>query len=168
MVKATFDNLSKDKQDRVTEALLKEFSAHTLASAQVARIVKEARIARGTFYKYFEDLTDAYQYLFKLAMRDLHTGLTGRMGADELYQMTKDFVTKATGSQYYNLIRLHYAANEALLPSSRPNKQMPACAWAAMALSHEAIKEALLDPDKADFYLDREHEVLEKLFSQHK
>lgn len=113
-------------------------------------------------------MTDAYQYLFKLAMRDLHTGLTGRMGADELYQMTKDFVTKATGSQYYDLIRLHYAANEALLPSSRPNKQMPACAWAAMALSHEAIKEALLDPDKADFYLDREHEALEKLFSQHK
>ena len=139
-----------------------------LASAQVARIVKEAGIARGAFYKYFEDLTDAYQYLFKLAMRDLHTGLTGRMGADELYQMTKDFVTKATGSQYYDLIRLHYAANEALLPSSRPNKQMPACAWAAMALSHEAIKEALLDPDKADFYLDREHEALEKLFSQHK
>ena len=130
MVKATFENLSKDKQDRVTAALLKEFSAHTLASAQVARIVKEAGIARGAFYKYFEDLTDAYQYLFKLAMRDLHTGLTGRMGADELYQMTKDFVTKATGSQYYDLICLHYAANEALLPSSRP-KQMPACAWAA-------------------------------------
>lgn len=119
MVKATFENLSKDKQDRVTEALLKEFSAHTLASAQVARIVKEAGIARGAFYKYFEDLTDAYQYLFKLAMRDLHTGLTGRMGADELYQMTKDFVTKATGSQYYDLIRLHYAANEALLPSKQ-------------------------------------------------
>ena len=164
MVKATFENLSKDKQDRVTEALLKEFSVHTLASAQVARIVKEAGIARGAFYKYFADLTDAYQYLFKLAM---HTGLIGRMGADELYQMTKDFVTKATGSQYYDLIRLHYAANEALLPSSRP-KQMPACTWAAMALSHEAIKEALLDPDKADFYLDREHEALEKLFSQHK
>ncbi len=49
MVKATFENLSKDKQDRVTEALLKEFSAHTLASAQVARIVKEAGIARGPF-----------------------------------------------------------------------------------------------------------------------
>lgn len=112
-------------------------------------------------------MTDAYQYLFKLVMRDLHTGLTGRMGADELYQMTKDFVTKATGSQYYDLIRLHYAANEALLPSNKP-KQMPACAWAAMVLSHEAIKEALLDPDKADFYLDREHEALEKLFSQHK
>lgn len=167
MVKATFENLSKDKQDRVTEALFKEFSAHTLASAQVARIVKEAGIARGAFYKYFEDLTDAYQYLFKLAMRDLHTGLTDRMGADELYQMTRDFVTKATGSQYYDLIRLHYAANEMLLPSNKP-KQMPACAWAAMALSHEAIKEALLDPDKADFYLDREHEALEKLFSQHK
>ena len=29
MVKATFENLSKDKQDRVTAALLKEFSAHT-------------------------------------------------------------------------------------------------------------------------------------------
>ena len=151
----------------ISQSLLSLLREQNFNDISVTDICNHAMITRATFYKYFEDLTDAYQYLFKLAMRDLHTGLTGRMGADELYQMTKDFVTKATGSQYYDLIRLHYAANEALLPSHKP-KQMPACAWAAMALSHEAIKEALLDPDKADFYLDREHEALEKLFSQHK
>lgn len=67
MVKETFTNLDEHKKQRVTQALLHEFSQHSLADAQVARIVKEANIARGAFYKYFTDLTDAYLYLYQIA-----------------------------------------------------------------------------------------------------
>ena len=62
MVKQTFFNLPDEKKQRVTTALLHEFSNHPLPDAQVARIVTEAEIARGAFYKYFDDLTDAYAY----------------------------------------------------------------------------------------------------------
>ena len=54
-----------------------EFSQHPLAQAQVARIVKQADIARGAFYKYFSDLKDAYQYAFKTVIGRLHTGIAG-------------------------------------------------------------------------------------------
>ncbi|MDT7013413.1 TetR/AcrR family transcriptional regulator [Levilactobacillus namurensis] len=72
MPTTTFDHLTAPKRDRITAALLTEFSAHSLATAQVARIVKQADIARGAFYKYFADLTDAYQYLYGLALDQIH------------------------------------------------------------------------------------------------
>ena len=59
MPSQTFLNLKPEKQARIYAALLTEFSAYPLAKAQVARIVKEAQIARGAFYKYFADLNDA-------------------------------------------------------------------------------------------------------------
>ena len=68
MPSTTFKNLNRQKKELITNALLTEFSQHSLASAQVARIVKQAGIARGAFYKYFADLTEAYQYLYQVAI----------------------------------------------------------------------------------------------------
>ncbi|MEM5031883.1 hypothetical protein AAEZ42_05215 [Limosilactobacillus fermentum] len=49
MPSSTFTNLPDEKRQRIEAALLNEFSNHTLATAQVARIVKDAQIARGPF-----------------------------------------------------------------------------------------------------------------------
>lgn len=49
MPSQTFENLPQSKQALVRQALLEEFSNHDLADAQVARIVKNAQIARGPF-----------------------------------------------------------------------------------------------------------------------
>ena len=68
MVKQTFLNLPEEKRQRVTDAVFHEFSNYALTDAQVARIVKEANIARGAFYKYFDDLTDAYLYVYRQAI----------------------------------------------------------------------------------------------------
>lgn len=76
MVKATFTRLPEVKKKRVTEALLNEFSHHALTDSQVARIVKDAGIARGAFYKYFDDLTDAYMYLYRIAIQDIHVNMS--------------------------------------------------------------------------------------------
>ena len=51
MVSQTFKNLAPLKKERITAALLTEFSTYPLKDAQVARIVKDAQIARGAFYK---------------------------------------------------------------------------------------------------------------------
>ena len=57
MPSRTFQNLKDEKKQRVTAALLTEFSQHSLPDAEVARIIKQAGISRGAFYKYFPDLT---------------------------------------------------------------------------------------------------------------
>lgn len=75
MPTATFKHLPTEKRQRVDRSLLNEFSQHPLATAQVSRIVKDAGIARGAFYKYFQDLPDAYLYLYQKAMKQVHQPL---------------------------------------------------------------------------------------------
>ncbi len=65
MPSSTFEHLSEKKKNTIILALLHEFSEVSLSKAQVAPIVKDAEIARGAFYKYFSDLTDAYIFLYK-------------------------------------------------------------------------------------------------------
>src|SRR5690625_6567905 len=101
MVSETFINLSDEKKQKIVGALLKEFSTYPLAKAQVARIVKDAGIARGAFYKYFGDLKDSYTYLYGLAMKDVYMGLLTRLRDFELedfYKMSFDFINMIVNS----------------------------------------------------------------------
>ena len=166
MVKATFENLKAEKKERVTQALLHEFSAYPLERAQVARIVKEAGIARGAFYKYFDGLPDAYAYTLKTALVHLHAGFSPKsFDGEEIYRATWDFLKQVKDSEYYDLDRMHYVANEAAVKEKQPaslrcQRKLPAKMWAAMLFSHETIRCALLDPDHADEYLKRLKEAL--------
>lgn len=59
----TFMNLSKDKRLRILRAAKSEFSRVPLEKAVIANIVKNAKIPRGSFYQYFDDIEDLYKYL---------------------------------------------------------------------------------------------------------
>ncbi len=59
----TFMNLSKDKRLRILRAAKSEFSRVPLEKAVIANIVKEAKIPRGSFYQYFENIEDLFKYL---------------------------------------------------------------------------------------------------------
>ena len=65
MAKQTFLNLPEDKKNTIIDSLKKEFSRVALKDALVSNIVKEAKIPRGSFYQYFEDIDDAYYYLIE-------------------------------------------------------------------------------------------------------
>lgn len=167
MPSTTFDHLTAEKQARVTAALLTEFSEHGLADAQVARIVTTADIARGAFYKYFADLTDAYQYLYGTAMQEIHRDFDeapqGKFQAKPYYQAVEQFVDHFAHSQYDQLIRRHYSENESLLPERPVPVTLPAADWAAMTLSHATIKEIMLQPADRDAALARFQQALSLL-----
>lgn len=150
MVKPTFVNLPQDKKEKITQALLNEFSNHSLAEAQVARIVKEAEIARGAFYKYFEDLSDAYRYLYQLAMKEIHSfvGAPADYQPEIFYQNVVNFINQTQGSKYAKLVKMHMLYNESTV--SEPFSQevlvkLSPQNWSAMVLSHAAIREILVD-----------------------
>lgn len=63
MPKQTFFNLHEEKRHILIKAAKKEFSRAAYAEASIANIVKDAKIPRGSFYQYFEDKEDLYQYL---------------------------------------------------------------------------------------------------------
>lgn len=169
MPSTTFQNLPAAKRRQVTAALLTEFSQYSLANAQVARIVKTAGIARGAFYKYFTDLTDAYQYLFQVAIKDIHRPLMKSnqpLAAADYVDQVKAFVSLVNGSPYRDLMRLHYQTNESVLagedPRLRPHNGRE---WGVMVLSHEAIKSCLLQPDEQETVIKRLMEALTALLA---
>ncbi|WP_204120507.1 MULTISPECIES: TetR/AcrR family transcriptional regulator [Levilactobacillus] len=167
MPSTTFKNLNAKKQARVMAALLTEFSNHSLADAQVARIVTAAGIARGAFYKYFDDLTDAYQTVYHEALaavhRDVETTPSGVFTPATYYNAVVAFVDQFTNSQYDELIRRHYSENESLLPDHPVPVTLPAADWSAMVLSHATIKEIMLRPANRDAALTRFQQALQLL-----
>ena len=167
MVKATFTRLPEVKKQRITKALLNEFSHHALTDSQVARIVKDAEIARGAFYKYFDDLTDAYMYLYRIAIRDIHVNMSpgDKFDPDFFYERVLKFIDDTRHSKYEPMMRLHMLQNEAALPSSmRINSEqllhMSPEMWGAMVLSHEVIISVFADPDNKEQNLKRYKEAL--------
>lgn len=63
MPKSTFMNLKKSRQDKILEATVNEFSKNRYSEASINQIIKEAGIARGSFYQYFEGKEDLYDYM---------------------------------------------------------------------------------------------------------
>lgn len=164
----TFQNLNSEKKDHINKALLHEFSTHSLASAQVARIVKEAGIARGAFYKYFDDLKDAYKYLNDVAVEEIHTPILRTkdlLPAQNYVHQIESFVDEVNGSKYRDFMRLHFQTNEGLLRDDMHLEIQPRSSkeWAIMVLSHETIKDCLLQPTRKDKAIERLSKALAAL-----
>ena len=167
MVSETFINLSDEKKQKIAQALLKEFSTYPLAKAQVARIVKDAGIARGAFYKYFGDLKDAYGYLYSLAMKEVHMGPPTRLkefDPEFFYKMTVNFIDQTENSIYFDLIKLHLSQNQAFIGEDEKQKDaflnLNSQLWAAKVLTQAAIDIALFDKNNKAKILKRYHESL--------
>ncbi|ANZ57400.1 hypothetical protein BGL34_05645 [Fructilactobacillus lindneri] len=166
MPSQTFDNLSHEKQIRIQKALLDEFSHYSLAEAQVARIVKEAKIARGAFYKYFADLTDAYQYEFKMVMREIHRPLKGgqtKLSPNAILTMISDFINESENAHVREFVTLYYQKNRYLLSPSQAELELSGSKWGVSILIHQTIRDILLQPQQQPFFLRRLKENLEKL-----
>lgn len=72
MPKSTFFNLPNEKKQRLIEILLENFSARHISQVKVADIVEDMAMSRGAFYKYFEDLEDAYTYTIQYYSIQIH------------------------------------------------------------------------------------------------
>ena len=54
MPKRVFLELDQNKQERITEAAIKEFARFGYENSSTNRIVKECDISKGSLFKYFE------------------------------------------------------------------------------------------------------------------
>lgn len=163
----TFKHLPAEKRQRIGQALLDEFSHHSLATAQVSRIVKEAQIARGAFYKYFQDLDDAYRYLYSQVMAKLHQpiDLQTSQSADHYLAVLKAFLDDVDHSKYRDLVKLHLQANAGLLASDNNEAthdlHLTTSQWMVMVLVHQTTIDCLNHPDQEDQLLKRLKQALQ-------
>ncbi len=63
MPKQTFFNLPEDKREHILRVASAEFAEKGYKASSISAIVAEARIAKGSFYQYFEDKDDLYIYI---------------------------------------------------------------------------------------------------------
>ncbi len=63
MPRQTFFNLKEEKRGKIENAAIKEFASFGFHGAGLNSIVREAGIAKGSFYQYFEDLEDLFLHL---------------------------------------------------------------------------------------------------------
>lgn len=61
--KPTFQNLAREKRDRIVALAIEEFSERSFHDASLSRIVARAGIAKGSIYQYFDDKLDLYRWL---------------------------------------------------------------------------------------------------------
>ena len=92
MPKSTYINLPQKKQTRILDIAAQEFAEHPYAVASVSKIVRQAGIAKGSFYQYFEDKFDLYQTLIENGIKvkqDLLNELPSPNPASDLFDYLK-------------------------------------------------------------------------------
>lgn len=65
MPKQAFFKLNEAKQQAIMTAAFAEFKQYPFAEASINRMIKQAKISRGSFYLYFADKEDIYHYLME-------------------------------------------------------------------------------------------------------
>ena len=63
MPKQTFFNLPDEKRDFILRVAVAEFAEKGYRAASISAVVAEAKIAKGSFYQYFEDKDDLYIHI---------------------------------------------------------------------------------------------------------
>jgi AcrR family transcriptional regulator len=59
----TFFALPAERRERLVREAISEFSERSYADASLSQIAQRSRIAKGSFYQYFEDKLDLYRWL---------------------------------------------------------------------------------------------------------
>ncbi|OCA82630.1 TetR/AcrR family transcriptional regulator [Pradoshia sp. D12] len=98
MPSQTFVNLPAEKRIRIIQAAKEEFSQYSFYDASINRIIKEAQIPRGSFYRYFENKEDLFLYLLNEYKSDLLDQINSKINAGvnlfSIHFLLFDYITK--------------------------------------------------------------------------
>lgn len=75
--KQTFFNLPEDKQQRVLEAAVQEFSERGYQQASINTMVSRLQIAKGSIYQYFDNKKGLFLFIFSQAISIVRHMLKG-------------------------------------------------------------------------------------------
>lgn len=105
MPNPTFFNLPEKKREKIARLAIAEFANADYDNASISNIVKQAKIAKGSFYQYFEDKTDLYLYLIDTASKQridfIQASQAGKQFTDFFSELRWLFVTSIKFSAQY-------------------------------------------------------------------
>lgn len=91
---STFSNLPATRQEEIRALLLDLFARHEVSEIKVSQIVTALGMSRGIFYKYFSDLTDAYDYMVGFCAHEIHASILASISqfSDDFFQGIEAFL----------------------------------------------------------------------------
>ncbi len=66
----TFNNLSPERQEEIILVSLEEFALHEYQSASLSDIISKLNLAKGSFYRYFENKQTLYFFLLNHCIKE--------------------------------------------------------------------------------------------------
>ncbi len=102
----TFYNLPKERRIKIIDAACEEFALNEYQSASINNIVKNLNIAKGSFYRYFENKKELYFYLITYAEKmrfEQVDSLLSDSGIDFFDLLTENFAMKIQFDMEYPL-----------------------------------------------------------------
>lgn len=122
----TFMHLSNEKKEKILSAAKKEFTRVPLSEVSINNIIKDAQIARGSFYQYFENKQDLFNYILKSMRENINKELKNKL--DEKGDIFDTFIyfydkiiklSKSTQNRkFYKTIFLNIKANDSIVFNS--------------------------------------------------
>ena len=141
MPKKTFLNLQETRQAEIRTILLTIFYEKPVSQVKVSEIVDALQMSRGIFYKYFEDLNDAYDYLIHYYAGQIHGEIIEYMTRQEgdFFQGIEAFLLLYVdldhdSSRYRQLVLL---AQNSYLFSYRPEADHGVAAWEELLVKND-------------------------------
>lgn len=85
----TFEKLPEDKKEKIINAAKKEFARVSFEKTSIQNIIKDANIARGSFYQYFESKEDLLAYILQTHINNVNLNIeqTLEMSKGDIFQI---------------------------------------------------------------------------------
>ncbi len=121
MPSKTFLNLDQKKQKKLLAVAMKEFSNNLYNDVSISQIIIKAGIPRGSFYMYFKDKDDLFEYLFLINKEKLSTSFRDcfkRNDGDlyncfiELYDEIVDYIDKHNYEGIFKNIFIYFETHK--------------------------------------------------------
>lgn len=132
MPSQTFNNLSDEKKQRVFEAIQEELIRVPFPEMSINKVIKSAGIPRGSFYQYFENKDDAFEYFVSECSKRVKDGIMKRIPSvqgdifDFAGMLFEEIAKESTEEYKFDIIRhvMPYADIKILVPFSKYVEEM--------------------------------------------
>lgn len=98
MPNQTFFNLSSAQQEEIITISLEEFASHGFDSVSINKIISTLGVAKGSFYRYFNNKKDLYLYLIDYTMNKKLEFLKNYFNSfkddDDIFEVYRQFIFK--------------------------------------------------------------------------
>lgn len=105
-----FLRLPRNKQEVIWNAAMEEFTREPFEKVSINKIIQKAGISRGSFYTYFEDKRDLFQYILQSTKEQWMEFCVNHLKEHDgdFWKMLRDLMRKAVVfCREKNLVQLH-------------------------------------------------------------